>query len=947
MSLLALSLVLPLSAQENCANGVDDDGDGLIDLNDAADCSCLLPSVTTSLLPNPSLEAFASDQEGCASRQPGGLPDGTNQANCLVGWQRVSLGTTDAWNAFTLPGSSPSFPAELPQPLPSGTSVAGFWVGVKDTHGRQFRNSNGTFAKSYREYLAACMVDGESIYKEEEYRLTFSLGFTEPQTLTIEYTGAVVDIASPGPVELGIYGVKNCDQLDFGGFYDCPEEAGAAGYELIANVKVSGEPGTWTPVSLDFTAAEDYAGFAIGGSCAADIGRPDGGFYRNYYFIDDLILNVKTAFEQPVAGPVSVSGQTICADEIVLTGQPTDGATYQWFRDGIALPGAISRELIITPDLNTDGVYTMRVSTAGGCALTEGVIIQRPLVFDQFPDSVALCRPGESITLYPTYYGNATYQWSDGSTGESFAVSEPGDYSVTVSTACIQKVERFTAVHTSEIPHTYTLTPANPCLGDTVEVALSTHWYTSLTVYSLPNGERHYAKKDESIRVVAGETDQIQAYLISACGVASDIIPIPVAQPFEASANVTDMNCHGPSGRIELTVDGADDVSYAWTDPVGQPMSNSTSDLVVRFPGTYSVTLSGPGHCPTTFSYDVTDNQQFALSVSATDVTCDNDAMAIAVVTGGTPPYAVNWLREPDAPPITRNQSVVTQLPRGNYAAAVTDAAGCVDTTAFAVAGPEPLRITAVPSVTECHSDTAGVLTVTARGGTLPYTYVLADTLQQSEPVFTGLTEGAHRITVTDAADCQSYPLPTRVDLPTRFSIDAGADQQISLGESANLDVRISGIDPTTGALNWTPEDELTFSTESPAKLAAAVTPVSTTTYTVTFTSSEQCSLSDSIRIFVDNTPRVYAPTAFSPNNDGINDYFTVYPNPMIADVLDLQVFDRWGGLIWQKQVASAAEWDGTSDGQPLRAGVYVYQGELQLRDGSSTTIHGTVTLTR
>nr|WP_256534193.1 gliding motility-associated C-terminal domain-containing protein [Lewinella sp. JB7] len=320
--------------------------------------------------------------------------------------------------------------------------------------------------------------------------------------------------------------------------------------------------------------------------------------------------------------------------------------------------------------------------------------------------------------------------------------------------------------------------------------------------------------------------------------------------------------------------------------------------------------------------------------------------MAIALVTGGTPPYAVNWLREADAAPVARNSSIATQLNLGTYAAVVTDAAGCVDTTTFAVTGAEPLRVTATPTVAGCHPDSAGTLTVTARGGTLPYTYVLADTLQQGGPVFTGLQEGMHQVMVTDAANCKAYPLPTRVDAPTRFTVDAGQDHRITLGESASLDVRIEGIDPYLNTVNWQPAGE-TLPSEVQSTLSTIVSPEATTTYTVTVTSPEQCSVTDSVRVVVDNSPRVYAPTAFSPNNDGTNDRFALYSNPMIADVLDLRVFDRWGGMIWQKRIDEAAEWDGTVDGEPLRTGVYVYQGALRLRDGTTTTVHGTVMLMR
>jgi gliding motility-associated-like protein len=66
---------------------------------------------------------------------------------------------------------------------------------------------------------------------------------------------------------------------------------------------------------------------------------------------------------------------------------------------------------------------------------------------------------------------------------------------------------------------------------------------------------------------------------------------------------------------------------------------------------------------------------------------------------------------------------------------------------------------------------------------------------------------------------------------------------------------------------------------------------------------------------------RIYLPTAFSPNGDGIDDVFTAYGK--YHQIESLQVFNRWGGMVWD--VRGDVPWDGTFKGQPAQAGVYVY----------------------
>ncbi|MCC6726580.1 MAG: gliding motility-associated C-terminal domain-containing protein [Saprospiraceae bacterium] len=81
----------------------------------------------------------------------------------------------------------------------------------------------------------------------------------------------------------------------------------------------------------------------------------------------------------------------------------------------------------------------------------------------------------------------------------------------------------------------------------------------------------------------------------------------------------------------------------------------------------------------------------------------------------------------------------------------------------------------------------------------------------------------------------------------------------------------------------------------------------------------------------------VYLPTSFSPNGDGINDEFMPYGNNF--EVLDMWVYDRWGGLIHHGK-----EWDGGKANQ----GLYVYElSYLNLRSGLKETQFGEVQLVR
>ena len=69
----------------------------------------------------------------------------------------------------------------------------------------------------------------------------------------------------------------------------------------------------------------------------------------------------------------------------------------------------------------------------------------------------------------------------------------------------------------------------------------------------------------------------------------------------------------------------------------------------------------------------------------------------------------------------------------------------------------------------------------------------------------------------------------------------------------------------------------------------------------------------------------IYIPNIFSPNNDGINDWFLCSPadNVEILD-FEMQVFDRWGAKIFESK-NSAQAWDGTFKEEVDATGVYIY----------------------
>ena len=71
--------------------------------------------------------------------------------------------------------------------------------------------------------------------------------------------------------------------------------------------------------------------------------------------------------------------------------------------------------------------------------------------------------------------------------------------------------------------------------------------------------------------------------------------------------------------------------------------------------------------------------------------------------------------------------------------------------------------------------------------------------------------------------------------------------------------------------------------------------PLVTTRYFISGIDANGCFYETETLVIVNKEKGIYIPNVFSPNDDGVNDFFTVYANPFLEIVEELMVFDRWG----------------------------------------------------
>lgn len=386
-----------------------------------------------------------------------------------------------------------------------------------------------------------------------------------------------------------------------------------------------------------------------------------------------------------------------------------------------------------------------------------------------------------------------------------------------------------------------------------------------------------------------------------------------------------------------------------------------------------------------------------------TNATCAVNGSVTLAITGSAAPYTVTWNTTPAQTGLT-----ATNLPQGNYVATIIDANACTSTYNVGITLDNNLTVTAHIDTTICRgasfaantisnattyswSPTTGVsnpnignptlsptttttYTVTATLGScnLSRTFTVtvdAPTISPrldtticngasfipnissnatdytwspttgvsnpniANPVLSPTTTTTYTVTGT-LGGCTSTRTFT-VSISQSVTVDAGAPSSVLEGYSTQL--QGSG---TSGTYLWSPASSLNSATI----LNPIASPVTTTQYYLTITTAAGCTNTDSVLVTV--VPYCIKPlNAFSPNGDGINEYWLVTNNNCTSNV-NAYVFNRYGTKVYESNDYQN-NWNGTYKGKPLPDGTYYYILNFTLINGKKITAKGNVTIIR
>lgn len=304
---------------------------------------------------------------------------------------------------------------------------------------------------------------------------------------------------------------------------------------------------------------------------------------------------------------------------------------------------------------------------------------------------------------------------------------------------------------------------------------------------------------------------------------------------------------------------------------------------------------------------------------------------------GGLPPYSLRWSTGATA-------FALDNLGAGAYTCTLTDASGCSLTVNTTLTEPPGLLATATFTDPDCSGQPTGIVQARGvRGGTPPYAFELNGAGISSDSVFRQLAPGNYTLQVHDANGC--VDTVTGVIHPRLIpQIMLPPTQRIALAEQVYLKTTATTAIET---YTWSPAEGLSC-TDCPNPVA---TPFAGTTYTLVAVAPGGCTDTDSVRVEVSDRRRVYIPNTFSPNDDGRNDYFTLFGGEEVSKILTLQVWSRWGEQVFSARDLLPNEeqsgWNGEFRGRPMPAGVFLWTASVEFIDGQLTHYQGNVAIVR
>ncbi len=276
------------------------------------------------------------------------------------------------------------------------------------------------------------------------------------------------------------------------------------------------------------------------------------------------------------------------------------------------------------------------------------------------------------------------------------------------------------------------------------------------------------------------------------------------------------------------------------------------------------------------------------------------------------------------------------------YSVTVTDAAGCAVVRQVETPQPDGPDIAIEVLHPFCPGDFGAVEMIPADEDRPMIFSSDGGATYQLSPYFEKLLPGDYTFAVQDILGCIQL-FPVSIETPDTMGVELNLERLV-----VRPNTPVSLTANTIGNIQiwqWLPE-ELDSGGPMTDFLAQGSLDVR-----IVVQDDRGCKASDGFRLEV-VLGEIYAPSAFSPNGDGINDHFTLYSDNGSGEIIEsLLLFNRWGALVFEaKEIPLNVEsmgWNGMVGGKAAKPEVFTYLAVIRFGNGVLRELKGDVVLVR
>ncbi|HBX51032.1 MAG: hypothetical protein A2309_06895 [Bacteroidetes bacterium RIFOXYB2_FULL_35_7] len=594
------------------------------------------------------------------------------------------------------------------------------------------------------------------------------------------------------------------------------------------------------------------------------------------------------------------------------------------------------------------GAYSVTVSDANLCTASTNVTITEQMAMNATATATnVLCYGMNSGTVNLTVTGGNlpyTYIWSNGATTEDLSGLIAGTYDVTLSDAnsCTVTASVSVTSPTQIILSTENVTNPSCNGGSDGQASVIASGGTPPYTYSWNTSPPW---NQPSINNLPAGNSIANVFDANNC---MSSVTIPLSDPSPIITNMSDdvTVCRGiPATLSVIASGGTPPYSYQWSNGI----TTSTNVVTPDTTSSYSCYITDSNNCNGSNEF-ITVSLYPSVTLDAVcpqNSICPGDSTQIYLTPGsGVPPYTLSLedgsiISSPYYSHLTQSEWV---------SLTVRDQCDLTSSDSIYInVYPAPQLNVSADNYSGCNPLIVNFHETSPNTGQ-SYVWNFDDedennlSLSQN-PVHVFNIPGSYNVSlqVTSAAGCKAdttfvdfiivYPLPD-----ARFTYTPTVPNIITPRvEFTNL----SNFNITN---YWSFGDGSSSLAENPDHLYSSI---GTYIASLMVTTDKGCTATTSQLLIVQDYHTLYAPTAFSPDGDNINDMFYLYGSGILQGSFHLFIYNRWGEMIFESEDILKG-WDGKlSGGEIVKAGTYAWLAVYKDFMGNQKTVSGKVTVVR